>query len=143
MRWSLALVLAAACSSKPQPATTPDPAPGSGGVVQDTRTPLEKRRDAACEIVAKRNTECALADTKADFAAGKIKKEQFEKDTKPAVLEKNTEKYADDCKAHKDYSSRQIRVLEKCPEYETECEPLLKCLDNVKPGSKDKVPAGM
>lgn len=143
MRWWLALAVAAACSSKPQPTTTPEPTPGSGGgVVQDTRTPLEKRRDAACELVAKRVTACAVEDTKADLAAGKIKQEQFDKDTKPAVLEKNTEKYADDCKAHKDYSSRQVRVLEKCPEYETECAPFLKCLDNVKPGSKDKVQAG-
>ena len=35
------------------------------------------------------------------------------------------------CKAKRDYSSRQIRVLEVCPEEETECAPLLECLQNL------------
>jgi hypothetical protein len=144
----LAVVLAlgnAACSSGPKQTTTPDPVPGGGssaGPVQDTRTPLEKRRDAACDVVAKRATACAVEDAKADLAAGKVKKEQFDQDTKAAVVAKNAEKYADDCKAHKDYSSRQVRVLEKCPQYETECAPFLACLDHVKPDKTAPAPAG-
>src|SRR2546427_448000 len=81
------------------------------GVVQDTRTALEKRRDAACEVVAKRSTACAVEDAKADLAAGKVTQQQFDKDTAKAVVAKNADKYADTCKAHKDYSSRQVRVL--------------------------------
>lgn len=99
----------------------------------DPRTPLEKRRDAACEIVAKRISACAVEDAKRDLAAGKVTKAQFTKDTAPEVVEKNAEQYADKCKAKRDYSSRQIRVLEKCPQYETECEPLLECLENLAP----------
>ncbi|MGE5185036.1 MAG: hypothetical protein ACM31C_23365 [Acidobacteriota bacterium] len=134
MKW-LWLVLVVACGSKQPAQTTPDPEP-TPGVVQDTRTPLEKRRDAACDVVAKRVTACAVDDAKADLAAGKVTKQQFDKDTASAVVAKNAEKYADACKAHRDYSSRQIRVLEKCPQYETECGPLLKCLENLQPQKK-------
>ncbi len=139
-RGVLALVLAlAACGGKQPAPASPGPTGSSGsdpGVAQDTRSPLEKRRDAACEVVAKRVTACAVEDTKADFAAGKITKQQLDKDTAPEVVAKNAEKYADTCKSHRDYSSRQIRVLEKCPDYETECGPLLQCLDHVQPEKK-------
>jgi hypothetical protein len=101
--------------------------------VRDTRTPLEKRRDAACDVAAQRVTACAVEDARHDLAAGKVTKEQFALDTKTEVVAKNAEKYAKDCKAHQDYSSRQVRVLEKCPQYETVCEPFLKCLENVQP----------
>jgi len=125
------LMFVIACGGKqPPPKTDPDPNPG---VVKDTRSDLEKRRDAACDNVAKLNTKCSLEEAKANFAAGKVKKEQFDQDTKPAILAKNTATYAEQCKAHKDYSSRQIRVLEKCPQYETECGPLMECLANVQP----------
>ncbi len=132
----LVLLLVVACGSKQPAQTTPDPDPKPAGVVQDTRTPLEKRRDAACDVVAKRVTACAVEDAKADLAAGKVTKEQFDKDTASAVVAKNADKYAESCKAHRDYSSRQVRVLEKCPEYETECAPFLKCLENVQPQKK-------
>ena len=136
MKW-LALAFVAACGSKSPPPKDPDPVPpGPTSPVKDTRTELEKRRDAACDVVAKRNTECAVKEAKANVAAGKVKQEQFDKDTKPEILAKNTAVYADKCKAKKDYSSRQIRVLEKCPQYETECEPFLRCLDNVQPEKK-------
>lgn len=130
----LLLVWLIACGSKPaQQTTPPDPEPKPAGPVQDTRTQLEKRRDAACDVVAKRVTACAVEDAKADLAAGKVTKEQFDKDTASGVVAKNAEKYAESCKAHRDYSSRQVRVLEKCPEYESECGPFLKCLENVQP----------
>jgi hypothetical protein len=131
MKSMLVLCLVACASKPPPPPADPDPKPPVAA--KDTRTELEKRRDAACETVSKRVTACAVDDAKADFAAGKVKKEQFDKDTAPEIVKKNAEKYADDCKAHKDYSSRQIRVLEKCPEYESECGPLLACLQNVQP----------
>ena len=126
----LVLVLLVACGSNQPPPAKPEPAPEP---VKDTRTALEKRRDAACEVVGKRVTACAVEDAKRDLAAGKVSKEQFSKDTAPEVIAKNAEVYSDKCKAHRDYSSRQVRVLEKCPQYETECEPLLKCLENLQP----------
>lgn len=120
-----------ACGPK-QPTT---PVNHDTGPVKDTRTELERRRDAACETLGPRITQCAVDDAKADYAAGKTSKEQFEKDTASGVVNKNTEKYVDECQHH-DYSSRQVRVLEVCQKAESECEPLLSCLDNLKPESK-------
>lgn len=130
----LLFVVLAACASKPAPAPQQPPEPA--GPVTDTRSQLEQRRDAACDIVGKRTAECAAEDSKALFAAGKIKEEEFKKATEPRVVEKDGEVYAEKCKAKRDYSSRQIRVLEKCPEYEKECAPFLECLQNLQPQSK-------
>jgi hypothetical protein len=131
----LALIVLAACASKPAPAPQ-NPPPPAAGVVTDTRTPLERRRDAACDIVGKRTAACAVADSKALYEGGKIKKAEYEAATDPRVVAKDAEVYADKCKAKRDYSSRQIRVLEKCPEYETECGPFFACLQNLQPQSK-------
>jgi hypothetical protein len=120
-----------ACGGKQQPPPkTDDP---NAGVVKDTRTELEKRRDAACENVGKLTAKCAAEDAKRDFEAGKTKQADYEADTKPAIVAKLAAKVEGECKAHKDYSSRQIRVMEKCPQYETECGPLMECLHNVQP----------
>jgi hypothetical protein len=128
------LFLLAACGSKPAPAPqNPDPAPG---VVKDTRTPLEKRRDDACDVLGKRVSACAVKDSDALFAAGKITADAHNKATERAVVAKDAEVYADKCKAKRDYSSRQIRVLENCPKYESECEPFLACLQNLQPSTK-------
>ena len=131
MRIVLFVIVLAACGGKqPPPKTDPDPNPG---VVQDTRTELEKRRDAACDNVGKLSAKCAVEDAKKDYEAGKTKKADYEADTKPEIVSKLVAKYTGECKSHKDYSSRQIRVLEKCPQYETECGPLMECLHNVQP----------
>lgn len=133
----LVFVVLAGCASKPAPApqTPPPAAPPTAGVVQDTRTDLEKRRDAACDIVGKRTADCAVKDSDALFAAGKIKKSEHDAAIDPRVVAKDAEVYADKCKAKRDYSSRQIRVLEKCPEYEKECAPFFECLQNLQPKS--------
>ncbi|MBV8762690.1 MAG: hypothetical protein JO257_35725 [Deltaproteobacteria bacterium] len=128
------LFVLAACSSKPAPAPQ-QPTPPAG-VVKDTRTPLEQRRDAACDVVGKRTAACAVQDSKAQLAAGKITQDAYNKATEPAVVAKDAEVYADKCKAKRDYSSRQIRVLEMCPKYESECEPFLACLQNLQPSAK-------
>jgi hypothetical protein len=135
---TLVFVVLAACASKPAPAPqNPPPANEQmAGVAKDTRTELEKRRDAACDIVGKRTALCAKADSDALFAAGKIKKAEHDAATEQRVLDKDAEVYATKCKAKRDYSSRQIRVLEKCPEYEKECGPLFQCLQNLQPQSK-------
>lgn len=123
----LALLFVIACGPK-QPTTTP--VNNDTGPVQDTRTELERRRDAACETLGPRISACAVEDAKADFAAGKTSKEQFEKDTASGVVKKNTDEFIKDCRGHS-YSSRQVRVLEVCQKEESECDPLLSCLDNL------------
>lgn len=125
----LVLLFVIACG--PKSSTTPanrdiDPP----GPVKDTRTELERRRDTACETLGPRITACAVEDAKADLAAGKVSRAQFDKDTASGVVKKNSEEFVKDCSGH-DYSSRQVRVLEVCQKEETECEPLLTCLDNL------------
>jgi hypothetical protein len=96
----------------------------------DTRSEIEKRRDAACDTLGPRITTCAVEDAKAALEAGKVTKAQFDKDTASGVLKKNTDEFIDACRKS-DYSSRQVRVLEVCQKEETECGPLLSCLDNL------------
>jgi hypothetical protein len=104
-----------------------DPYPGP---VKDTRTEIEKRRDAACDTLGPRITTCAHEDAKADYAAGKVGKAEYEKNTAPEVLNANTKKFIEACRKAP-YSSRQVRVLEVCQKEESECGPLLSCLDNL------------
>ncbi|HEU4735172.1 MAG TPA: hypothetical protein VFT22_45080 [Kofleriaceae bacterium] len=96
----------------------------------DTRTPIERRRDAACEQLGPRLTACAVEDARASFTAGKIDRAQLERDTAPAVQRKNTEEFLKACKGAT-YSSRQVRVLEVCFHDETRCAPLLDCLGHL------------
>jgi hypothetical protein len=114
-----------AASSEPGPT-----APAARPAARDAHTPIERRRDAACEQLGPRLTACAVEDAKADLAAGRVSQQQFDSDTAPAVLRKNTEQFLDACR-HTAYSSRQIRVLEVCPREETRCAPLLACLGHL------------
>ena len=128
---SLVLIgVLAACGGK-------QPANGSGtgsdehaGVVADTRTPFEKRLAAACDALGPRLTQCAVDDSKAELAAGRITQKQFDELTSAqqrAALDKDW-----DTKCYRpDRSSRQVRVLEVCHAQEIECEPLLDCLANL------------
>jgi hypothetical protein len=133
---NLALVLVtastlAACGSKQQ---TPveNTGTGSAAAPADTRTAIEKRRDAACEELGPRLTTCAVNDAKAALAGGTITQKQYDDITQSGVLEKNTEEFIESCEKPKTaYSSRQIRVLEVCPKEELECEPMIACLDNL------------
>lgn len=93
-------------------------------------TPIEQRRDAACDQLGPKLTACAVDEAKASLAAGKIDKPQFDRDTAAAVQRKNTEEFETVCKATP-YSSRQVRVLEVCFREETRCGPLLDCLGHL------------
>ena len=128
--FALALLLAA-CGPKHTDTvgnnTDPDP---NMTPKKDTRSAIEKRRDDACGTLGPKITQCAYDDAKAALEAGKVTKEQFDKDTASGVLKKNTEEFIDACRKS-DYSSRQVRVLEVCQKEETECGPLLSCLDNL------------
>jgi hypothetical protein len=95
-----------------------------------SQTAIDRRRDAACEQLGPKLTACAVADARADLAAGKIDQRQFEQDTAPAIQRKNTEEFEKACKGTA-YSSRQVRVLEVCFQQETQCGPLLDCLGHL------------
>ncbi len=131
MKLALALVLAACGGSHPPPGK-PDPEPV--GVVKDTRTPIEQRRDAACDHLGPKITQCAVEDAGKDLAAGKITKQQYQQDTASGVQRKNTEEFEKKCKV--DMSSRQVRVLEVCFKEESECAPLLDCLSHLNEPAK-------
>lgn len=114
-------------------------APPAPPAAQDTRTPLERRRDTACEQLGPRITACAVEDARARLAAGKIDQRQLDRDTAPQVQRKHTEEFEKACKGAS-YSSRQVRVLEVCFHEETRCAPLLDCLGHLsdRPGAGGK-----
>jgi hypothetical protein len=128
-----------ACGGTPKPATTPPPDPdpqlgaSSGstktGPAHDTRTPLVQRRDAACEALGPKITQCAVADAKQAARDGKITQKKLSEITEPPILAKNTEKFVEKCEVQ--MSSRQVRVLEVCNHAESECDPLLACLEHL------------
>jgi hypothetical protein len=129
----VAVCAAGACGNK---SSTPIANSGSAedppGPVKDTRTEIERRRDAACEALGPRITTCAVEDARAQLAAGKVKQKDFEASTAPDVQRKNTDEFIKACKSPQTpYSSRQVRVLELCPQEETQCEPMLACLENL------------
>src|SRR5687768_898316 len=121
-RWMLlgCWVAMLGCGSSSKPAEPTEPAPPA-----DTRTELEIRRDAACEAVGPRITACAIEDARATMSAEELAKLDLET-TGPA----HTEEFVRECKGQA-MSSRQVRVYEVCVAEETECEPLMACLDHV------------
>ncbi|HEY5924149.1 MAG TPA: hypothetical protein VIV11_20860 [Kofleriaceae bacterium] len=125
-----ALVLAA-CGPKQPTSTVSNAGSGSDtGPVRDTRTEIEKRRDVACETLGPKVTACAVEDAKAQLAAGKVKQKDFDATTSADIQRKNTDEFIKAC-MKQSYSSRQVRVLEVCQTEETQCEPMLACLDNL------------
>ncbi len=131
MMKNLVFVLAiAACGNKGQTQVSNAGSGDPPGPVRDTRTELEQRRDTACETLGPRITDCAVADAKVALGAGQIKQKDFDEITKPEIKAKNSKDFIDKC-AGTEFSSRQVRVLEVCQSQETECEPMLSCLDNL------------
>lgn len=125
----------AGCGGAPAAPAAPGAAAAAPAV--DTRTPIERRRDAACDQLAPRITACAVEDARADLAAGKTDRRQFELDTAPDVQRKHTGEFARACKAAR-YTSRQVRVLEVCFQAEPVCAALIDCLGHL----QDPEPAG-
>lgn len=124
-----------ACGGKQAPA----PSGGSGsadvGPVKDTRNELQKRLAVACESVGKRITNCAVTDARKEVEAGRMTQKDFDLNTKPEILEKNTEEFVKRCDVPA-MTSRQVRVLEVCHKEETECEPFLDCLSHLNEPAK-------
>ena len=125
------ITLLGACGSKQQqPVSNAGSADDSPGVVQDTRTELEKRRDAGCEQLQPTLTECAIADAKKSLS-----KEEYAKLKPDELRAKHKQEFLKECTGSS-MSSRQVRVLEVCHREEKECDPLAECLKNLQPESK-------
>ena len=133
-RLTLLLVLLAGCpkhASTPPPDdddTLPDP-PGTKPEPEPPAptTELERRQYAACDRVIPRLTQCAVEDARARMDPDELAKLDLEH-TAPIHTRENLKK----CK-NGYMSSRQVRVYEVCDREETECGPLVTCLDNAKP----------
>lgn len=133
---AIVLVALVACGGKQTPAP---PSGGSGsadvGPVKDTRNDFQKRLATACESVGKRITDCAVADAKKEVEAGRMTQKDFDLNTKPEILEKNTEAFVKKCDVP-EMTSRQVRVLEVCHKEETACEPFVDCLSHLNEPAK-------
>jgi hypothetical protein len=128
-RNELCIVVVLAASACGGNTVAPVAGTGSGKVA--TATPpvpeIKRRQLAACEALGPKITECAIADAKASMTPEKFA------DLKVAVTgPKNTEEFIKACGAE-GYSSRQVRVLEVCFQEESQCAPLLACLQNLAP----------
>ena len=126
MRALILATLVACGGSHPQP--TADPAPA----YQDTRTAIEKRRDAGCEAIQPKLTQCALDDAKATMSPKELA------ELKPEdLLAKHKAEFLKQCKSSS-MSSRQVRVLEVCDKEESACDPLAECLKNLEPQKNER-----
>lgn len=110
------------CGTKPAAKTGPD---NHSTATTETRTELEIRRDASCEALGPRLTACAVAEARRTMTAEELAKLDLEK-TAPV----HSEEFTTECKRQQ-LSSRQVRVYEVCQQAETECEPLLACLEHI------------
>src|SRR5687767_9708406 len=132
MRLAFVLALAACGGTQPPPPSNVSDPPG---VVQDTRTEIEKRRDAACDKLEPRLFECALADARTARSNGEISQAELDAVLKPDMRELHRQDWDKQCK-QREINSYQVRVLEVCDREEQECSPLHACLQNLqrKPG---------
>ncbi len=130
---SFVLVVAlVACGGKQPAPQSGGSGSGSGepvGVVKDTRTEIERRRDTGCETLRPKLVQCAVDDAKAELDAGRMSKKDFDANTAPEVTTKLGEKWMEACRVP--MSSRQVRVLEVCFQEEKQCGPLLSCLEHL------------
>jgi hypothetical protein len=128
MRTASFLLLLLACGSCGGAKPEPDP-PITGtasGVVEDDRTQLQIRQEAACEQTGRKLKQCAIEDNQRQ--SPEERREADVENTAP-ILERE---YIKAC-TEAEMSSRQVRVHEVCLREESECEPFLDCLDNAKP----------
>jgi hypothetical protein len=123
------VLLLAACGARSGESTNPSNEADPAGVVADTRTELERRRDAACDTLVPRLTQCAVDDARIELEAGRLSKAKFDEITSEGVRARNSEEAEKECKVQ--LSSRQVRVLEVCQREESECAPLVECLGNL------------
>lgn len=125
LRLICAALALAACSSSARPAddTTPRNQDDTGPAL----TEIERRRNAACEALGPRMTQCAIEDARATMTPEELAKLDVERTA--AV---HTREFVKSCESQT-LSSRQVRVYEVCLREETACEPLVACLENANP----------
>lgn len=132
MKTSLFTILVlAACGNPKSGDTTPTGNAEPPPPMQDTRTEFEKRLDAACNALGPTLTTCAVSDANEKLRTGEISQKEFDQLTKPEIVERLDDEWREKCYQPTKRSSRQIRVLEVCKQSETECAPLLDCLENM------------
>lgn len=129
------LVILVACGGPQQPQGGGGSAAEPAGVVTDTRTEIERRRDTACQQLEPRLVQCAVDDARAEHEAGRMSKQDFAANTSADVRAKLGDEWMKACTV--EMSSRQVRVLEVCFQEEAQCGPLLACLEHL----NDKAPA--
>jgi hypothetical protein len=131
MRLAWLVALAVACGGKQHPDQVGNTGSGDATpVVRDTRTPLEQRRDAACDQLQPTLTNCAVEDAKKTMSKTELDK------LKPDELrDAHKQKFLKQCKGSS-MSSRQVRVLEVCFREEKDCDPLADCLKNLEPAKQ-------
>jgi hypothetical protein len=130
---ALAIAGSLACShhrAAPDDTLPADLHGGDETVAAPKETELARRQNAACETLAPRLTDCAIADARNTMSPAELAKLEIEK-TAPI----HTQKFLESCKAQS-LSSRQVRVYEVCLKAETECTPLAECLDNANPNPR-------
>jgi hypothetical protein len=132
---ALWLAIAACGGTQPPPPSNGGSSDEPAGVVKDTRPPIVQRRDAACDQLGPKLARCAVEDSRAMRAAGKITQAQFDEAMKPGGERALAEDWRKKCRQGY-MSSRQVRVLEVCFRAETACAPLEACLANLNPEAK-------
>jgi hypothetical protein len=132
-------VVAPGCGGSPSSSSREPSAPTTAAPPAYMGTPIEQRRDAACDQLGPRLTACAVEDARADLAAGKITRTQLDQDTAPAIQHQNTENFLKACKGSS-YSSRQVRVLEVCSRDAPDCGQLVDCLGHLNDKPTDAKP---
>ncbi len=126
---AFALIFVVAGCGGPQPPPQPqtDGSATPPPVFHDTRTPIEQRRDTACEKLGPRMTACAVEDARKSLVAGfdpsghAYTKAMFDSDTAEQVRAKNTSVFVDKCK-QQHLNSYQVRVYEVCMHEESACD---------------------
>ncbi|MEZ4368141.1 MAG: hypothetical protein R2939_17950 [Kofleriaceae bacterium] len=120
-RSALLVTLLLACGgSSPPPA-----GPGPGPAPDDGLTEIRRRQNAACEALGPVLTACAVEDARTTMTP-----EEFDQLALEQTAPQHTAEFIEACEAP-DLGSRTVRVYEVCLREESECEPLLACLDHV------------
>ena len=128
MKKLLVLAVLAACGSKQTPGNGSS-AERTPVAARDTRTPLEKRRDAACEVSADRGTTCAVDDARKRLAANEIDQKTYNDTTKPDLQRALNRDWLNKCEVP--LSSFQVRVLEVCNRQAVECDEFHDCVQHI------------
>ena len=120
----LVITAQSACGGGTPAPAQPDP---ELGATAPGKTEFQRRQEAACDAFGPRLTQCAYEDAKRTMTPAELAKEEVE-----AKRPEHTKLIVDKCRKQQ-MSSRQLRVYEVCMREESECAPLINCLEYAKP----------